>query len=141
LAAYEHHRALETAAKDAPQAWRAAFPQPFSPFRWSAFNRQYGLLRGARLDFLKSSDPLGWKEWRDPPADADVQAALACPLAKTYFWFARVPLWEAEKQTNGDTVVRFWDERFHLYLNGDNAARRFGASVTVRDGKVTGGNL
>jgi hypothetical protein len=136
LAAYEHHRAMAVAGLDQPEAWRAALPEPYSPFRWSAFDRKDGLLRGARLDFLKSSDPLDWKEWREPPMTPDIQAALDCPTGKTYLWFARVPMWEAEKQPDGSTVVRFWDERFHLYMNGESTARRFGAQVRVKDGKV-----
>ena len=69
MAVHNHSRALEVAAKDRPQTWRAAFPQPFSPYRWSAFNRQDSLLRNARIDFLLSPGALEWKEYKDTSPD------------------------------------------------------------------------
>jgi inner membrane protein len=139
LAAVEHHRALQAVVKDRPNAWYAAFPEPFSPFRWSAFNRGEGLLRNARLDFLKSSGPLYWKEWKEPPLTWEMKTAMEVPAIKTYLWFARVPLWEEEKKPEEVSVIRFWDERFSSSLRGRremDASKRFGAAVTLKEGKV-----
>ena len=55
LTAYEHHQAVQVAVKDRPQGKSTALPEPFSPFRWSVFNRQDGIVRNAHLDFLKVS--------------------------------------------------------------------------------------
>jgi inner membrane protein len=138
LAAYEHHRALKVAIEDRPQGLHIALPEPFSPFRWSVFNRQEGVLRSARVDFLKNPGPLTWQEWREPPQTPEIQAALDDPDIKTFFWFARVPMWEEEKQPDGTAIIHFWDQRFHATFGrgGEKTSRHFGAKVVVKDGKV-----
>jgi len=136
LAAYEHHHALKIAEGNRPQAWRAAFPQPLSPFRWMAFTRQDGLLWRAQVDFLKSSSPLSHDEWKEPAMTKDLQAAFQSPAAVTYLWFAKVPLWGAEPQKDGTTLVRFWDERFYVPFRGEDAPKRFGAVIRVKNGIV-----
>jgi hypothetical protein len=141
LAACEHRLALRVMEKDRPEAFRTAFPQPFSPFRWSAFNRSGGLLKQAETDFLKGGEPLLWREWAEPPLTADIRAAMESPKGRTYLWFARVPMWEAEKQPDGSTRVRFWDLRFHLPLRGEDAPKRFGARFLVKDGMVLEGGF
>jgi hypothetical protein len=47
-------------------------------------------------------------------------------------------MWEVKKQVDGSTVVDFWEERYRAVFGklGSSNARRFGASVVVRDGKV-----
>jgi hypothetical protein len=113
-------------------------PEPFSPFRWSIFNRQNGVLRIGRIDFLKYPGPLSWREWKEPPMTPELQAALNDPKIKTFLWFARVPVWEVEKNKDGTTEIRFRDERFRATFGrqGKNNSRHFSASVLVKDGKV-----
>jgi inner membrane protein len=138
LAAYEHHQALMVAVNDRPQGAAIALPEPFSPFRWSAFNRQDGVVRNARLDFLKYPGPLSWREWKEPPVTPEMKAALEDPNIKTYLWFARVPMWEGEKKPDGTFEVRFWDERFRATFGrpGEKTSHHFSVSVVVKDGKV-----
>ena len=107
LTAYEHHQAVQVAVKDRPQGKSTALPQTFSPFRWSVFNRQDGIVRNAHLDFLKSFEPLSWRVWKEPPMTPEIQAALNDPKIKTYLGFARVPMWEDEKKPDGTTEVNF----------------------------------
>ncbi|HEY5039597.1 MAG TPA: hypothetical protein VIJ93_11040, partial [bacterium] len=103
-----------------------------------AFERQDHLLRNTRLDFLKNSDPLVWNQWSEPPLTPEIQMAFNEPVIKSYLWFARVPVWEVEKEPDGATKVKFWDERFHASLRGqgNETAHRFGAEVVVKDGKI-----
>ena len=136
FAVYNHSRAMEVAAKDRPQAWRAAFPQPLSPYRWSAFNRQDRLLRNARIDFLISPDALGWTDYPDPPMTPDLQAAMDSPEGKQFLWFSRVPYWEARPQPDGTQEISCLDLRFYAYAFKNQSTRRFGKKFTVKDGKV-----
>ncbi len=138
LAAFNHQRALSLAQGDQPQTASLAFPEPFSPFRWSAFNRGGGLLKNARIDFLKSGKPLEWRQWDEPPVTPQVRAAMDSPEGRQYLWFARVPLWEEEKQKDGSTVVDFWDLRFQNRFGKGGGERRFGARIVVKDGKAAG---
>jgi inner membrane protein len=141
LAAYNHWKALRIVESDRPQAWRAAFPQPFSPFRWSAYNRADGLLKNARIDFLLDPQPLEWKQWQEPPATPELKAAQDSANGRKYLWFARVPMWEEVKQPDGSFLVNFWDMRFSNEVVKDKFARRFGAKFVVQGGQVTGGGL
>lgn len=141
LAAFNHHRAMEVAERDQPGAWSVSFPQPFSPFRWLAYDRGDSRLRAAKIDFLRSPEPLEWGEWPEPPKTPDVQTAMDSPQGRQFLWFARVPMWEEEKQADGATVVYFWDLRFRNPVIEDKASRRFGLRVRVKDGQVVGGSL
>jgi membrane-bound metal-dependent hydrolase YbcI (DUF457 family) len=141
LAAYNHFKALKVAETDRPLAWRAAFPQPLSPFRWEAFNRQDELLRGARLDFLKSPQPLEWQEWRTPPMNNDINAVFQSPQGKKFLWFSRVPVWSEEKLADGSVKVTCWDMMFYSYFFKDQVNRHFKQVFTVKDGQVTGGGF
>ena len=136
LAAYNHHRALALVQNDRPGTWVAAFPQPFSPFRWSAFNRGEGLVKHVKIDFLKSGAGLEWDQWPEPPQTPAAQAAMDSPEGKRFMWFARMPMWEEEKKPDGTIEVGFWDMRFQTPYLKDRVGRRFGARVVVKDGKV-----
>ena len=136
MAVENHSRALEVADKDRPQAWKAAFPQPFSPYRWSAFNRKDNLLRNARIDFLLSPDALEWKEYKEPPLTPGLQAAMDSPEGKQFLWFSRVPYWEVETLADGSQEIDCWDLRFYAYAFQDQSKRRFGKKFIVKDGKV-----
>lgn len=139
LAAYNHHQAMEIARDDRPAAAAEAFPQPFSPFRWSVYDREDGLLRNTRVDFLADAGPRQWQEWKEPARDADLQAAMDSPAGRQFLWFARVPLWDEEKQADGSTAVYFWDARFNAYWHEKRTTRRFGMRVVVKDGRVVEG--
>jgi membrane-bound metal-dependent hydrolase YbcI (DUF457 family) len=141
LASFNHHRALSIVEKDRPGVWAAAFPQLFSPFRWSAYNRENGSLKEAQIDFLKSDAPLKWEKWQEPPKTRDIQAAMDSPEGKQFLWFARVPMWSAEGQTDGTTIVYFWDMRFRDYKMREKVSHHFSARFVVKDGKVIQGKL
>jgi len=141
LAAFNHWKALGIVERDRPQAWRAAFPQPFSPFRWSAYNRADGLLKNARIDFLLNRQPLEWNQWLEPPMTPEIKAVMGSEKGKQYLWFARVPMWEEEKQLDGTALVHFWDRRFNARWHKEPEVRRFGAVFMVKDGQVTGGGF
>jgi len=136
LAAFNHHQALVVVEKDRPGAWAAAFPQPLSPFRWSVYSREKGLLKCAQIDFLKSVTPLKWEQWQEPAMTPDIQAAMDSPAGRRFLWFARVPMWSAEKRADGTTLVDFWDMRFRSYAMREKVIHRFGAEIVARDGKV-----
>jgi inner membrane protein len=136
MAVHNHSRALGVAAQDRPQAWRAAFPQPFSPYRWSAFNRQDRLLRHARIDFLLGPGALEWKEYQDPPLTPDLQAAMDSPEGKQFLWFSRVPYWEVASLPDGTQEIDCWDLRFYAYAFQNQTRRSFGKRFIVKDGKV-----
>jgi len=136
LTIFNHRQALKIAQEDRSQAWSVAFPQPFSPFRWSVFNRGDGVLRNARVDFWEKLQPLEWQEWKEPAKTAAVQAAMDSPLGLKYFWFARVPMWEEAREADGSTLVTFWDMRFNNYLMKDRVSRGFGATFKIKDGRV-----
>jgi inner membrane protein len=136
MTAFNHHQALQVAAEDRPQAWRAAFPQPFSPFRWSVFDRGDGLVRNARVDFLKKLQPLSWEEFKEPLKSGNIQAAMDSDRGKIFLWFARVPMWEEKAQPDGSVEVFFWDMRFNNYLLRDRISRGFGAYFKVKKGMV-----
>lgn len=135
LTAFDHRQALAVAAQDRPQAWKVAFPQPFSPFRWSVFDRADGTLRNAHVDLLGRT-PVSWEEWKEPPSSAAIQAAMGSPMGRQYLWFARVPMWEEMGLPDGSVEVHFWDARFNNYMMKDRISRRFGAVFKVKDGKV-----
>ena len=137
LAGYNHWKALQIVRHDRPGAVSLAFPQPFSPFRWSAYNRAEGLVRNAYINFLEQAGPTEWNEWKEPPKSAALQLVLDSPEGKQYLWFARMPMWEELKQVDGSTVIYFWDLRFNAYWHADQTTRRFGEKFVVRDGKVT----
>jgi hypothetical protein len=136
--AYAHHQALLIAIQDRPTAQALALPEALSPLRWSVFNRQDGVLRYSHLDFMKRSAPLVWTEWKEPLVTPELRAAFNDPEVRSFLWFARIPMWEVKKQVDGSTVVDFWEERYRAVFGklGSSNARRFGASVVVRDGKV-----
>jgi inner membrane protein len=136
LAAFNHHEAIFILKKDKPGASVLAFPQPFSPFRWSAFSRGNGLLKNARIDFLKSAQPLEWQQWPEPPITPNIKAAMESPEGKRYLWFARVPLWEEEKQPDGSVEVGFWDLRFQNNFTKERVTKRFKTVIKVKDGRV-----
>ncbi|HTC20305.1 MAG TPA: metal-dependent hydrolase [bacterium] len=141
LVAFNHQKAVALVGEGHPGAWTAAFPQPFSPFRWSAYEREKGLLRNARIDFLKSAEPLEWNEWQEPLRTAAVQAAMDSPRGRDFLWFARVPMWREEAQADGSTAVYFWDLRFNGYGRSGQESHRFGERFIVKDGKVTQGGF
>ncbi len=141
LTAFNHYRAIEVAEQDRPQAWRTAFPQPFSPFRWEAFNRQDELLRGGRIDFLKSAGALEWKEWQTPPMSEEAKAVFHSPKGKQFLWFSRIPMWKEEKLPDGSVEVDCWDMRFYTYLWKDQVMGHFGQKFFVKDGQVLGGGF
>ncbi len=141
LVAFNHSKALAIAGDGHPGAWTAAFPQPFSPFRWSAYNRDNGFLRNARIDFLQNAQPLEWSQWPEPSKTAAVQAVLDSPRGKQFMWFARVPMWREELQADGSTAVYFWDLRFNAFGRSGQESRRFGERFIVKDGRVTEGGF
>ena len=141
LVAFNHAKALTIAEDGHPGAWAIAFPQPFSPFRWSAYNRDNGFLRNARIDFLKNDQPLEWSQWPEPLKTAVVQAAMDSPRGKQFMWFARVPMWREEPQTDGSMAVYFWDLRFNADGHPMSSNRRFGQRFIVKDGQVTEGGF
>jgi inner membrane protein len=136
LCVFDHRQALRIVEEDKPKAWRAAFPQPLSPLRWSVFERGDGVLRNAKVDLWVKLKPLEWKEWKEPARTPAVQAAMDSPLGMKYLWFARVPMWEEAQAADGTTLVTFWDMRFNIYFMEDRVSRRFGATFKVKDGKV-----
>lgn len=141
LAATSHHLALREAEAVRPGASCLALPEPFSPFRWSLFNHKDGEWLSSHLDWLKGRGSLVWNAWREPPITPDLSAALGSQDAARFLRFARVPMWEARPQSDGTTVVVFWDERYRSSygLLGRANARRFSVRVTVRDGRVLPG--
>ena len=141
LAAYNHHQALRAMPQEPAKSWVVAFPQPFSPFRWSVFAREDGTLWNRRLDLLKASNDPAQVEWKDPPLTPELHEVLDSPNGKRYLWFARVPVWEEEKQADGSFEVRFWDLRFQRSWDKDQAGRGFGTVFQVKDGRVTGGDI
>jgi inner membrane protein len=136
--AYEHHRALLIATQDRPTAEAQALPEALSPLRWSLFDRQDGVLRYTHLDFMRPHAPLIWTEWKEPPMTPSLHAAFNDPEVRSFLWFARVPMWEETKRPDGTTLVTFWEQRYRSAFGklGPSNARRFGASVVVRDGQV-----
>jgi len=136
MAWFNHRQALRVAEEDRPQAWKAAFPQPLSPFRWSVFDRGDGLLKNARVDFLKGLKPLEWEEWKEPALTPEVRLAMDSPRGKNLFWFARVPMWSEEKLPDGSFQVSFWDMRFNTYLTKQRLSKNFGGVFTIKDGQV-----
>lgn len=140
-AAYNHHAALMIVKEDRPTSWRAAFPQVLSPFRWSAFNRQDGVLRGAHIDFLRYPAVLGWQTWQEPPLTPELKAAMDSLNGKTFMWFARVPMWSEEREADGSFAISCWDLRFYSYYMGDQIKKRFQQQFVVKNGKVEGGGF
>ena len=136
MAAFNHHQALKIAEEDRPQTWRVAFPQPFSPFRWSVFDRGDGLVKNARVDFLRALQPLAWEEYKEPVKSRNVLAAMDSDRGKIFFWFARVPMWEEKQQPDGSVEVFCWDMRFNNYLMRDRISKGFGAYFKVKNGIV-----
>lgn len=137
LAAYNHWKAIQLVKADRPQASVVAFPEPFSPFRWSAYNCADGLIRNAHLNFLEKARSEDWNQWREPARTPALQKVQDSPEGRQYLWFARMPMWEELPQVDGSTVIYFWDLRFNTYLRSDQTSRRFGEKFVVRDGKVT----
>jgi membrane-bound metal-dependent hydrolase YbcI (DUF457 family) len=134
LAAFNHHRAMVLGQREGPQA--LAFPQPLSPFRWSAYNRRDNFLQNAWIDFLKSPEPLVWTNW-PLPMTPEVRAVMDSTEGKQYFWFCREPLWEQERQGDGSVILTVYDMRFQNYLMKEKIARSFGAKFLVKDGKAS----
>ena len=141
LTAFNHQRALGLVRMNEPQVWKAAFPLPFSPFRWSIFGRADGVLDQKRVDLLKADPILGSSEWKAPFLTPELQQVMDSPQGKKYLWFARVPVWEEEEQKDGTSVIRFWDMRFQNYLDNGQAQKRFGTVFQVKEGHVTGGDF
>ncbi len=142
LTAFNHYRAIDVAVQDRPDAqWRAAFPQPLSPFRWEAFNRREFILRGGRIDFLRSRGALDWREWKIPELTPETKAVFESPKGKNFLWFSRVPMWSQEPQADGSCMVTCWDLRFYAYFWKDRVIGHFGQRFLVKDGKVSGGGF
>lgn len=134
----EHRLALQVGAEIHPDSQSIALPEPLSPFRWTIFTRRLSQLQTAHIDFLKNSTPLTWQIWDEPPYTPEIQEAFATPRVKTFLWFARAPMWEEKKNSDGSILVRFWDGRFNATFGalGKSNTHRFGANVLIRNGKV-----
>jgi len=116
LAALNHASALERVKEEAKAKGIvalkvAAFPMPFSPFRWS------GVLEAPEATYqswfsVLDRTPLALRIYPRISLEGPLKAAEDEEIVKFFRWFARFPIVEVKASSPG-LVVQYFDLRFH----------------------------
>jgi len=114
----------------------AAFPLPFSPFRWSVIAEDKRRYYQINIDILRDIVSIEIFE-KGPWDDGLVKKTKALEIVKTYLWFARFPVITL-KEVEDAYTLEYYDLRF----NSLPPQRPFLLRVILRkDGSLKEGNL